>query len=107
MIETIQSLRCLFCHWIPFLFDVFSVTSHENKDQLSQQLQRNTDLFIETLHRIVSQGNDDLNQRIQKQLTKVIYEFKNFIYEIRFLFKDFPVILLHELRDRDKQQTHL
>jgi hypothetical protein len=26
---------------------------------------------------------------------------------IRFLFKDFPVILLHELRDRDKQQTDL
>lgn len=50
---------------------VFSVTSHENKEQLSQQLQRNTDLFIETLHRIVPKGNDDLNQRIQEQLTKV------------------------------------
>jgi hypothetical protein len=50
---------------------VFSVTSHENKEQLSQQLQRNTDLFIETLQRIVPQGNDDLNQRIQEQLAKV------------------------------------
>jgi hypothetical protein len=26
---------------------------------------------------------------------------------IRFLFKDLSVILIHDLRDRDKQQTYL
>ena len=50
---------------------VFSVSSHENKEYLSQQLHKNTESFIDKLNLLIPKGNEEMNKKIQDQLTLV------------------------------------
>ena len=50
---------------------VFSVSSNENKEYLSQQLQRNTDTFMDKLQLFIPKGNEEMNRKIQEQLSIV------------------------------------
>ncbi len=50
---------------------VFSVSSHENKEHMSQQLQRNTDAFMDKLSLLIPKGNEEIHHKIQEQLSLV------------------------------------
>ena len=50
---------------------VFSVSSHENKEYLSQQLHKNTEAFMDKLNLLIPKGNEEMNKKIQDQLSLV------------------------------------
>ena len=50
---------------------VISISTNDNKEHISQLLNKNTDLFIERLNLIIPKGNDDINKKIQEQLSFV------------------------------------
>jgi hypothetical protein len=50
---------------------VISVSTNDNKEHISYLLNKNTDTFIERLNLIIPKGNDDINKKIQEQLSFV------------------------------------
>ena len=50
---------------------VISISTNDNKEHITQLLNKNTDLFIERLNLIIPKGNDDINKKIQEQLSFV------------------------------------
>ena len=50
---------------------VFSLSTSDNKENMSQLLNRNADLFIERLNAIIPKNNEEMNKKIQEQLILV------------------------------------
>ena len=50
---------------------VFSLSTSDNKEHMSQLLNRNADLFIERLNAIIPKTNEEMNKKIQEQLSHV------------------------------------
>ena len=50
---------------------IFSLSTSDNKDHMTQLLNRNADLFIERLNAIIPKTNEEMNKKIQDQLTLV------------------------------------
>jgi hypothetical protein len=50
---------------------VFSLSTSDNKEHMTQLLNRNSDMFIERLNSIIPKTNEEMNKKIQDQLSLV------------------------------------
>jgi hypothetical protein len=50
---------------------IFTLSTSDNKEHMSQLLNRNADLFIERLNAIIPKTNEEMNKKIQDQLSLV------------------------------------
>ena len=55
---------------------VISISTNDNKEHISQLLNKNTDLFIERLNLIIPKGNDEINKKIQDEAMAAYKDFE-------------------------------